>query len=79
MYPADHFETEVQQFVDRIAAMPTKAVGLIKRTMKAARNLSFTDYLEEEAQGQRIAGLSRDHREGVQAFIEKRKPIFIGK
>ncbi|WP_066365424.1 enoyl-CoA hydratase-related protein [Neobacillus fumarioli] len=79
VYPADHFETEVQQFVDRIAAMPTKAVGLIKRTMKAARNLSFTDYLEEEAQGQRIAGLSRDHREGVQAFIEKRKPIFIGK
>ncbi|GHH97094.1 enoyl-CoA hydratase-related protein [Neobacillus kokaensis] len=79
VFPADHFEAEVQQFTERIASMPTKAVGLIKRTIKAAGNTSFQDYLEEEAQGQRIAGLTKDHREGVQAFIEKRKPVFVGK
>ena len=76
---SDNWDTEVNQFAERIAALPTKAVGLIKRTIKAAGEQTFTDYLEEEAQAQRIAGLTKDHREGVQAFMEKRKPIFIGK
>ncbi|MCM3566516.1 enoyl-CoA hydratase-related protein [Neobacillus mesonae] len=79
VFPADDFQMAVQQFADRIAALPTKAVGLIKRTIKASDHLSFNDYLEEEAQGQRIAGLTKDHREGVQAFLEKRKPLFLGK
>ncbi|WP_026575073.1 enoyl-CoA hydratase-related protein [Bacillus sp. UNC438CL73TsuS30] len=76
---SDNWEAEVTQFADRIAALPTKAIGLIKRTIKAAGEESFIDYLEEEAQGQRIAGLTKDAREGVQAFMEKRKPTFIGK
>lgn len=76
---SDNWDAEVNQFAERIAALPTKAVGLIKRTIKAAGELTFTDYLEEEAQGQRIAGLTKDHREGVQAFMEKRKPTYIGK
>lgn len=76
---SDNWEMEVNQFAERLASMPTKAIGLIKRTMKAASDRSFTDYLEEEAQGQRIASLTKDHREGVQAFMEKRKPNFIGK
>ena len=45
---------------------------------KTSNSLSFEEYLEAEAQGQRIAGLTEDHQEGIQAFIEKRKPIFIG-
>jgi 2-(1,2-epoxy-1,2-dihydrophenyl)acetyl-CoA isomerase len=76
---SDNWNAEITQFAERIAALPTKAVGLIKRTIKAAGEQSFTDYLEEEAQGQRIAGLTIDHREGVQAFMGKRKPNFIGK
>jgi 2-(1,2-epoxy-1,2-dihydrophenyl)acetyl-CoA isomerase len=34
--------------------------------------------LEVEAEGQRIAGLTKDHIEGVTAFVEKRKAQFIG-
>ena len=65
-------------FAARLAALPTKAIGLIKRSLKATSELSFEDYLEQEAQGQRIAGLTKDHREGVNAFMQKRKPVFTG-
>ena len=61
-----------------LAALPTKAIGLTKRSLNALIDLSFDDYLEQEAQGQRIASLTNDHREGVHAFMEKRKPVFSG-
>ena len=72
------WELEVNQFSEYLANLPTKAIGLIKRNLKSANQLSFDSYLEKEAEGQRIAGLTNDHQEGVQAFVEKRKPIFIG-
>lgn len=75
---AEGWEEDVTAFAKRIASLPTKAVGLIKRYLKAVPELSFEDYLEHEAQGQRIAGLTKDHREGVNAFMEKRKPVFSG-
>jgi 2-(1,2-epoxy-1,2-dihydrophenyl)acetyl-CoA isomerase len=70
---------EVDAFAKRLANLPTKAIGLIKRSLHTSWHSSFEHYLENEAQGQRIAGLTRDHREGVTAFLEKRKPRFIGK
>lgn len=70
---------DVTAYATRLAALPTKAIGLIKKSLKAVSNLSFDDYLELEAQGQRVAGLTTDHREGIQAFMEKRKPVFSGK
>jgi 2-(1,2-epoxy-1,2-dihydrophenyl)acetyl-CoA isomerase len=79
VFTFDNFEAEVNQFAERIAALPTKAIGLMKRTIRAAGELPLSEYLEYEAQGQRISGQTRDHREGVQAFMEKRKPEFIGK
>jgi len=78
LFPLESWENDVADFAGRLAALPTKAIGLIKRSMKATQELSFDEYLEHEAQGQRIAGLSKDHREGVSAFMEKRKPVFTG-
>ena len=79
VYTAETFTDEVHTFAARLATMPTKAMGLIKRSLKDASTLSFDEYLEREAQGQRIAGLTADHREGVDAFMQKRKPVFQGK
>ncbi|MDQ0218725.1 2-(1,2-epoxy-1,2-dihydrophenyl)acetyl-CoA isomerase [Peribacillus cavernae] len=77
--PMDTWNEDVQAFAERLAQMPTKAIGLIKRYTNAAYGLNFDEYLTEEAEGQRIAGLTQDHKEGVRSFLEKRKPTFIGK
>ena len=74
----DTFDEEVAYFAERISNLPTKAISLMKRTLRAADQMSFESFLTYEAQGQRIAGLTKDHREGVQAFVEKRQPIFVG-
>lgn len=74
----EKWNDEVINFAERLAKMPTKAIGLIKRSLKNIEDVSFDDYLELEAQGQRVAGLSEDHREGVAAFMEKRRPNFNG-
>jgi 2-(1,2-epoxy-1,2-dihydrophenyl)acetyl-CoA isomerase len=76
--PMDTWNEDVSVFAARLAAMPTKAIGIIKRSLKATTSMSFDDYLEQEAQGQRLAGLTIDHREGVTAFMEKRKPVYSG-
>lgn len=75
----DAWEEEVHAFAGRLANMPTKALGLIKRYMRKSWDHDFTAMLKDEAYGQKIAGESADYREGVAAFLEKRKPRFSGK
>ncbi|SDI16224.1 enoyl-CoA hydratase/isomerase family protein [Alteribacillus bidgolensis] len=74
----EEWKEKVNQFADALADMPTKSITLIKRCMMDGMHQSYEEALEKEAQAQRIAGLSCDHKEGLQAFKEKRKPIFIG-
>lgn len=62
----------------RLASLPTRAIGLTKRALNRAWTASFDEQLEYEAFLQDTAGNTRDHREGVRAFIEKRKPKFEG-
>ncbi len=75
---SSEWEEKVAQFSEKLAAMPTQSISLVKRYMIDGMNSTFEDLLEKEAQAQRIAGQSYDHREGLEAFKEKRKPTFIG-
>ncbi|HHY72383.1 MAG TPA: 2-(1,2-epoxy-1,2-dihydrophenyl)acetyl-CoA isomerase [Bacillus bacterium] len=76
--PVDEWQEEITAFAERLAQMPTKAIGLIKRYINESWNCNLEEMLEKEAYGQRTAGLTRDHGEGVASFLEKRKPEFKG-
>jgi 2-(1,2-epoxy-1,2-dihydrophenyl)acetyl-CoA isomerase len=63
----------------RLAGMPTRAIGLTKRALQRAWTATLDDQLEYEAFLQDTAGRTADHREGVAAFVEKRKAKFVGR
>jgi 2-(1,2-epoxy-1,2-dihydrophenyl)acetyl-CoA isomerase len=60
------------------AAMPTRGVGMTKRLFSEAARNRLEDQLELEADLQTAATQTNDFREGVAAFLEKRKPEFSG-
>jgi len=68
-----------QEIVTKLAALPTRAIGLTKRALYRAWTATLDDQLEYEAFLQHTAGKTADHREGVAAFFEKRQPKFEGK
>ena len=75
----DLFESEVSTFVQKLALMPTKGLGLTKKAVNQSFGNNLTQQLEVEKDLQTEAGNTYDFKEGVNAFVEKRKPIFIGK
>jgi 2-(1,2-epoxy-1,2-dihydrophenyl)acetyl-CoA isomerase len=74
----EDFEQESWKLVSKLAIMPTKGLGLTKRLLNASYSNNLEQQLEMEDQCQTIAGNSADFKQGVQAFLEKRKPNFKG-
>ena len=70
---------EAAQVAGALAAGPTKGYGLIKKAMHASAGNSLDSQLDLERDLQREAGFSEDYREGVAAFMQKRKPSYKGK
>lgn len=76
--PDDEFEASWTKTAGKLAAMPTKGLWLTKDLLNQSFNNSLNQQLDAEDRAQSIAGKSYDYQEGVNAFLEKRKPEFKG-
>ena len=79
MIDVETFETEVGQLASKMAQMATHGLALTKRAINASMKNSFHEQLALETELQIEAANTADYREGVAAFVEKRKPVFTGK
>lgn len=70
---------EAEQAAIKLSQGPTRAYGEIRRLFGRALGQPFESQLEDEAQGLSRAAATSDAREGIMAFVEKRKPRFVGR
>jgi len=78
-FSVDTFEEEVNKLAVKMANMPTKGLGLTKRVLNASLVNNLKEQLALESKHQIEAAQTYDYSEGVNSFVEKRKPNFQGK
>lgn len=78
VFPDEVFPAEAMKIANTLAAMPTKGLAYTKKVL----SMSFTNTLDEQMLDEDVfqqrAAQTADYKEGVTAFIEKRKPVFRG-
>ena len=77
--PDASFKAVVQTRAQHLASGPTEGYRLIKKAMRASIDQTLAEQLETEAHLQGKAGRTSDFKEGVMAFLEKRKAQFEGR
>ena len=76
--PDDKLIDTVIYLAERLASRPTKSIGLTKRLLNESFSNQLVEQLELEKKFQAISAKSHDHKEGINAFFEKRIPKYKG-
>jgi len=77
--PHEELEREAMDLALRLASMPTLAIGRAKRLLNRAFDMTLDQVLEEEIKAQTRLSRTEDHREGIGALRDRRKPGFKGR
>ena len=77
--PADDLRSDAEELASRLAAGPTRSLGLSKQLLNRTFETYLASALELEGQFQSLAATSSDLAEGMAAFREKRDPKFTGR
>ena len=77
--PHEELSDEAKSIVRKLATMPTKGFGLFKKAINKTFENDLEQQLSLEAALQSEAGKTEDYKEGVEAFMEKRKPNYRGR
>jgi 2-(1,2-epoxy-1,2-dihydrophenyl)acetyl-CoA isomerase len=75
----ESFASESWKIAQTLASLPTLSFWLTKEALNHSYGNNIDQQLSLEDALQTKAGSTQDYKEGVQAFIEKRKPVFKGK
>tara|TARA_Y100000590_G_C15606240_1_gene972063 strand:+ start:85 stop:855 length:771 start_codon:yes stop_codon:yes gene_type:complete len=79
VYDDEEFDDQVMKLAEYLSSMPTRSLGFIKKLLNESLNSNLFSQLDLEGKMQVLASKTDDHKEGVKAFLEKRKPNFSGK
>ncbi|NAW51496.1 enoyl-CoA hydratase [Elizabethkingia argentiflava] len=79
VFKDEDFEDQSFALLTEIAHLPTKAISLTKKAFNRSYGNSLNEQLDIEGIYQQQAAETEDFREGVKAFLEKRKPNYTGK
>ena len=79
VFSDENFKNEVEKIINTLAEMPTRALAYTKQALNVSFINDLDTQLDAEDSFQQRAAQSADYKEGVESFLAKRKPVFIGK